>query len=115
MKYYKIIFFIIGVLLLTTSFAYAKECPAGEICNPLTSDKFEDLAAKVGEFLLDVGIVIAVLMVVVGGLQIMTAAGKSEQVTTGRKTIMWALIGLVVLLVAQGLVSLIKDILGVAP
>lgn len=94
----------------------AEQCDANsnELCNPIGTTEFTVLLEKVGDFLIKVGIYgIAPLMVVVGGFQIMTAGGKSEQVSTGLRTIKWALIGVVLLFLARGLAGLIQDILGV--
>ena len=91
----------------------ATPCPAGELCNPLNTDTFQELVDKVAGFIINLGIALAALMIVIGGFQILTAGGKSEQVATGRKTITYAVIGLVILLIGKGFVSLIKDILGV--
>jgi Type IV secretion system pilin len=85
-----------------------------ELCNPLGSKDFGILVANIMKFIRNLVIAaVAPLMVVIGGIQILTAGGNPEQVTTGRKTILYALLGVVVVLVAEGLVSLIRDILGV--
>ncbi len=51
-------------------------------------------------------------MVLYGAFQIMTAGGKPEQVSSGRKTILYAVIGYAVVLLATSVVPLLTEILG---
>ncbi|MEK7616402.1 MAG: pilin [Patescibacteria group bacterium] len=116
MKYILIILFALFTIhyALLPVAAFAACDPNKDLCNPLSSDDFTVLVGKVISFIKDLVLyALAPLMVVIGGFQIMTAGGNPEQVTKGRKTVMYALIGIVVVLLAEGLVSLIKDILGV--
>lgn len=55
---------------------------------------------------------IVIIMVLVGAFQILTAGGNPEKVTKGRKTILYAVVGYAIVLLAQGLVFIIKEILG---
>ena len=93
----------------------AKDCnPKRDICNPMTNNDFESLVKSVVAFLYKLGLyAVAPLMIVIGGFQIMTAGANSENVTKGKNAIMWAVIGIIVLILASGLVSLVKDILEV--
>jgi hypothetical protein len=52
-------------------------------------------------------------MVVIGGFQLMTAAGEPAAVSKGKKTILYAAIGLAVLLLADQIYPFIKQILGI--
>lgn len=117
-KTMKIILLISVCCLLIALPVFAQEpCVKDrDICPPGTLDTLEKLAGAIAEFIYNLGLyAVAPLMVVIGGFQIMTAGSKSEQVTTGRNTILYALAGVSILLIASGLVSLIKDILGVTP
>ena len=57
---------------------------------------------------------IAALMIVVGAYQILFAAGDPAKFKQGRQTIIYALIGLAVVLLANVLVSIIREIVGSA-
>lgn len=61
--------------------------------------------------LLQVSIPIVAIMVLIGGFQILTAGGDPEKFKTGRKTIMYAVIGFAVIFVARGVVSIIQSLL----
>jgi hypothetical protein len=53
--------------------------------------------------------VIAVIMIIFGGFKFVTSAGDSGKVTSARSTIIYALIGLVIVALAQ---TLVKFVLG---
>jgi len=48
---------------------------------------------------------VAVIFVIVGGVRILTAGGNEENVTKGRKTIVYAIIGLIVIFFARVIVG----------
>lgn len=58
------------------------------------------LAARVVRILLYFAGIVAVVMAIVGGYQIMTAGGNEAQATTGRKTLTNAIIGLVIVILS---------------
>lgn len=60
----------------------------------------------VNYFLTFLGIV-AVIMVIYGGITYVTAAGKDEQIGNAKKIIMYALIGIVIILLSFALVNTI--------
>lgn len=51
--------------------------------------------------------VVAVLMIVISGLRFITAQGNPQEVGKAKNTIVYALIGLLVAVVAQAIVSLV--------
>lgn len=60
------------------------------------------------------GLVAAVsLFTIWGAFEILTAAGDSEKLNTGRKRIMWAMAGLAVALLSRAIPSLVVAIIGV--
>ena len=62
-------------------------------------------------FLYSLAVPICVIMVLVGGFQMVTAAGDPAKFSTGRKTILYAVIGFAVILIAGGVSTLIKNFL----
>jgi hypothetical protein len=80
--------------------------------NPLSCENLGCIVEKIISELVKLAIPIVVIMVLIGGFQIMTAGGNEEKVKQGRSTIWWAVIGYVVILLANGLVLVIKSILG---
>jgi len=116
--------FFIGLLVIFSSFfvltpqlvlAQAKE----DICKgvALTGGSCDPAAAKgpsvQGIIELTINIlsivvgVIAVIMIIIGGLRYITSGGDSNNITGAKNTILYAIIGLVVVALAQGIVRFV--------
>jgi hypothetical protein len=52
------------------------------------------------------GFIVAVIFIMLGGYSIITAGGSAEKVETGRRWILYAIVGLVVILIAEVLARL---------
>jgi len=94
---------------------YRGDTGGGDIplLNPLGAATFAELVQKILEALFTLSIPIVSIMVMVGGYYILTAAGNEERLKTGRNTITYAVIGFAVILIANGVVSLIRQLTGV--
>jgi hypothetical protein len=83
---------------------------AGSTCDnqPATAGtKLNDiLTLVVNIFSLIVGVV-AVIMIIVGGLRYITSGGESSNVSTAKNTIIYAVVGLVVVALAQFIVHFV--------
>lgn len=80
--------------------------------NPLgTTSTVMDLLKKIVDFLLVIASPIAAIMIIWGAFQILFAAGDTEKFATGKRTILYTVIGLAVILVGWGFVSIIEDVL----
>jgi hypothetical protein len=74
------------------------------------SESFTSVSTAVAGFLFwDIAAPLSTIMVLVGAFQLMTSAGDPEKVSQGKKTVMYAAIGLVIALIAGGIVSIIKS------
>jgi hypothetical protein len=82
-----------------------------EIKNPLSSTSFTDLVGKLITAILTIAAPIAVVMILVGAFQIMTANGSEEGVTNGKNTIKYAIVGFAIIVMSQVAVDIIKSIL----
>jgi len=83
------------------------------LINPLSG--CNDLSCPVNavaQFLFTIAIPICAIFVLVGGFQMMTAAGDPEKFGKGRKTILYAVVGFVIVLLAGSVAALIKSLLG---
>ncbi len=69
------------------------------------NSKPSDLFAKILNFGLGIAFVVAVIMVMYGGYQYITSAGNEEQATNGRKTLIYALIGMVIVIMSFVIVN----------
>ena len=70
------------------------------------------VAGNIIDALFKISIPIVAIMVLVGGFQIMTAGGNAEKVSSGRKTILYAAVGFVIVLLAESVVSIIQSVIG---
>lgn len=87
---------------------------AVEIANPLGSTKtFAQLVKKIASFLITIGIPIATIMVLVAAIQFMFAGGNEKRVTAAKQTLLYAVIGMAVLILAKGVSSVITSFLTV--
>jgi hypothetical protein len=81
--------------------------PLGGNCNDLLCPMH-----AVINFLFTIAIPLCGIMVLVGGFQMLTAAGDPAKFSNGRKTILYAVAGFAVILVAGGVATLIQNTLG---
>ncbi len=70
------------------------------------------LLNNITDFLLLVVAPLAGLMILWAAFQILTASGDPAKFATGRRTIVYALIGLGVVILSKGIVAIITDLLG---
>jgi hypothetical protein len=52
---------------------------------------------------------ISVIMIIIGGLRYMTSAGDSSAVSSAKNTILYAIVGLVIVIMAQAIVTFVLD------
>ena len=82
------------------------------IPNPLASNSIMDLVAQIADWLLKIGLTISTIIIIWAAIVFMTSGGSTERVTMARKTLWYAIIGIVVLLLADGVAIFIKNFLG---
>ncbi len=63
------------------------------------------LAIKIIRFLLYFAGIVAVIMIIIGGYQVLTAAGNDTQAANGKKTLTNAIIGLIIIILAYVIVQ----------
>lgn len=84
-----------------------------EIINPLKggASDFTSLVKIIAQWIFNLAIPIAVAMIVYAGILFLTAAGEPAKVTKAREVLMYAVIGLAIILIGSGFVTLIQSIL----
>lgn len=82
-----------------------------EITPPTQVRTLTDLARAVARFLLQIAIPIAVIIIIWAGVLILTSQGNKDRITQGRKALLYAVIGLAVILIGQGFVTLVQSVL----
>lgn len=103
-------------LLCAANLVFAA-CDPNELFNPLDPNCTQHITiltvfGTIGTFLLDLAMPLCGIMVIVGGFQMMTAAGNPEKFSKGKRTLIFAATGFVIVLFASSIVPLLKSILG---
>lgn len=102
---------------LTPAAVSAQTKPADEISNGVKdigggdkgTDELERGIKNVVNVLLFVLGAIAVIMIIIGGIRYATSNGDSGQITTAKNTILYAVIGLIVAILAYAIVNFVLD------
>ena len=80
--------------------------------NPIGSTSFVQIINNILNYLIYISIPILALMILIGGFQILTAKDNPEKVIKGRHTIMYAVIGFIIILVSKGIALILLKIIG---
>lgn len=57
-------------------------------------------------------LILAVILIIVGGITYMTAGGDETKLGTAKKRVIWGLVGAAIVIAAWGLIALIANYLG---
>lgn len=111
----KTFFKILAVLTISTLLFLSFPVLAIEIkiTNPLIYESFDDLVKGIIEFLIMLATPLASLMIVIGAFYLVTSAGNPQQIATAKAIILYTLIGYGIIWLSYGLITVIKQILGV--
>ena len=83
---------------------------AGQGCSANASDAdLGNIASKVVNFLSLVVGVVAVIMIIVGGFRYITSGGESSNVSGAKNTLIYAVVGLIIVALAQFLVHFVLN------
>jgi len=115
----KIIFFLVS----TACFAFfifplAASLSAGinynyAVPGALKVSSFPDLVGVVANYIFNLAIPVAVLVIIYGGFRMLTSGGVPANYKKGLDALKYAALGLAILLIGKGFVSLVKSILSV--
>lgn len=106
MKPTKRIFFFIIFIILPPLFVFGQT-----VDNPTNTTSFENLAEKIAQALQAIGGAIGVIMVFIGAYKYMTASGNPEQIKTAHSLMLWAVVGLAILVIGKGWIAIFCSIL----
>jgi hypothetical protein len=85
--------------------------PAFPLENPISSKSLPELLENVLNFLFGLSIIILPIIILYGGLLLLTAAGDPEKVSKARTILLWAVIAFAVILIARGLPAVLRNLL----
>ena len=121
MKYIVLFFFLLmlGLVMGQAVFAAPEQPPAfGGIGpaippGPQTGLAVFDMLKAIMNWIFVIVLVFAVIFIVLAGWQFITQGGNAQAVAEARMKLLWAAIGIGVVLLAQGALTVVKNILGV--
>jgi len=105
-----------GLVFFMTNNAFAAgvgETTGIDLPNPLgQGTTFITIINNVLNYLIYISVPILALMILIGGFQILTARDNPEKIGSGRKTIMYAVIGFAIVLISKGVALILLKIIG---
>ena len=101
---------ICGIFLVVVPFV----AQAVEIPNPLLCDNAQCLVDKAGAIIRPIAIAIAIVMLIVSGIQYITSSGDEEKIRKAKKTMLYTVVGLAIVIAASFLIGVVQEILGLA-
>jgi hypothetical protein len=81
--------------------------------NPLRATTFAAVLNTILNFLFTIALVVAPLAILAGAFLFVTASGNPDQISRAKKTLIWTMIGFIVIMLSRALVSVIQNILGI--
>ena len=103
---------IVNLVIFVCLFCVASFALAQQITDPLGGTTFPQLltriANKVGEFIAG----LSVIMLIVAGIFYLTSAGSPERVGVAKKTLLYAIVGMVIGIAASAIATAVCGVLG---
>lgn len=82
--------------------------------NPLgEGTQFQDIVDRLIDFIFNIAIIVAPLMIMVGAFLLVTAGGNAQQVIRAKNLMLWTAIGFAIVLFSKGILVIINQLLGV--
>ncbi len=84
-----------------------------EFESPIHATSVQALVKGIANWVYWIALALAPLMIIIGAFYLITASGDPERVNTGKKIITWTIIGIAIVLLSTGIMSIIEEILSV--
>jgi len=111
-KYFAGILIIFSALQASIALAAATCGPAvGIYCNATTTPSLRDAIILIIKYLLSLIGIVCLIFMVIAGVKYMTSAGSEQKVTSAKEAFSSAVLGLVIALLAYGILDVIQTIL----
>ena len=78
--------------------------------NPLGTTNIIDIVNSIADWLIKIAAPIVTIMVLIGAFQMLFAGGNPETFKKGQKTILFSVIGFVIVLLAKGIAAIVKAV-----
>ena len=83
-----------------------------EIVPDFSSNALFGILDTIGNWIFTAAIIIAPIMIIIGAFMFLTGGDNPSQVASGKKVMIWAVIGLIIILLAKGIFTAFRSIFG---
>ncbi len=83
-----------------------------EVVPTFSSNALFGILDTIGNWIFTAGIIIAPIMITIGAFLFLTGGDNPNQVASGKKVMIWAIVGLLLVLGARGLFKALRSIFG---
>ncbi|MBU2544991.1 pilin [Patescibacteria group bacterium] len=104
---------VISLFILSAVFVFPLLIQAQNIDNPLGEDTIIDLIRNIINFIFRLSLPIGALMIVIAGYYFMTSNGDPEKIKKGKDTIIWTLVGILVIFLSLAIIDGLKNAIGI--
>jgi|GEM_PF-1303714 len=104
----KVLFFLITVSLILPFFVSAFEVSFN---NPLNADILKVTIDKIVSFIFYISLGLGPLMIIIGAVIFATAGQNPDQAETGKRVIIYTLVGLAVIFLVKALIYIVINVL----
>jgi Type IV secretion system pilin len=100
-----------SLFFLFSNVAHAQEV-AATIASPIEANTIGALIVRFISFMLSLIGGVSVLFIIIGGFKMVMSNGNEKSAESGKKTVTWAVIGLVVALMAFSIIAIVQNVIG---
>ena len=104
--------FVIGFIFQKNLTFQKAQANPGHLISPLFCKSFEECIEMIINFIFWIAITITPIIIITAGIYFIFSGGDPNRIQTAKKIILYAVIGLAIVLFSKGLISLIKNIIG---
>jgi len=80
--------------------------------NPMGFDNIPDFLHAIVSFIRNIALAVAPIIFIIGGIMYYFSGGNPEKAQQATNLMKWALVGLVIILIANGITAVIRDVMG---
>lgn len=84
-------------------------CQPGRLCNPLQASTIQEFLLQIIEILIIFATPVIIAFIMYAGFLFVTARGNESQISDAKHALTWAVVGGVVLLAAQMIITVIQN------
>jgi len=112
----KVLMFSFLIIVLAQMFlagqVFAQATRTMEIPNPVGTNTFEGLVQNVAKWFYYVMIPVASIVILYAAFLFLTSGGEEEKIKKAKRAITYAVVGIAIILIGAGFITLIKSLLG---